>query len=741
MTHSPATSSPASPAPAGVSSCGACQHENLASAQYCGGCGHALFESCPGCGNAVSLTQKFCVSCGKDLVEQLRGRQTQQEGRFAEAVASAKRFEYAKALSVLQPIAEQTDYRFAELADRARQAQQKIRQLQQRMVDEATTRMQQAETAHRGEQYQRVIDLLSVVPEQLLDDASRTRLNGARRHLEQTGSLQGELQQALAEKNYLSAAGLVHQLLEILPQDPKLQQLAGQLAEKLQRKAEKQFTRQDYTGACDTLQSVPMVGRTESYRSLWQRIETVRWLSEQFQDEPFATGTLGRLAIRFSKAVPQDGNASTLVKELAAAVKGKRRTARDGFATWRGPTDAWAGGPLHVFAHPQSFDLSELDQRPASFAEYGVAIGLALQGLGLSRVSGNLIEKKGMFAKLGLSKSKTVWGVDVGSFAVHAVHMRVEKGKPKPLLLKAISLPLKTPSCRAGGMRVSPEQVSETLKTLVEQIDSETQSVWANLPASDSVARFCELPPVKDKEVERLVSLEAKGRIPIDAQDLALLTWRAELDKSAPRGRPLVMAAATKITVTRRVDWLGAAGLKVDGLVPEGIALANFAASEFADVLGTGQTEEGEDGSEETGQDSPSGTSTLADDAVPTVALLDVGASKTMLILVSPISLWYWSHETGGEDVTTLVARHAKRTAEEADQVKRNLAALDLPDVVDAEIAEKQAAQQIRLTKMMEEARKTFRHMQVTQTWCVGGGQFQHGFHRRVASIRRRPSA
>jgi len=488
------------------------------------------------------------------------------------------------------------------------------------------------------------------------------------------------------------------------------------------------------------LQSVPMVARDEDYQSFWQRFETVRWLSEQFHGEPFATGTLGRLAIRFSKSVPHDGNASTLVKELATAVKAKRRTPREGLAKWRGPAEAWTGGPLHVFAHPRSLDLSELEDRPASFAEYGVAIGLALQGLGLSRVGGNLIEKKGVFAKLGLSKSKSVWGVDVGSFAVHAVLLRVEKGQSKPIVMKALTLPLKSPTCRAGGVRVSPEQMGETLKGLTEQIESETQSVWANLPASDSVARFCELPPVKDKEAERLTALEVKSRIPIDAQDLALLTWRAELDKEAPRGRPLVMAAATKITVTRRVDWLGAAGLKVDGLVPEGIALANFAASEFHDVLKPGDTDDETDHVEEIGQSTDDETVTMAQDAVPTVALLDVGASKTMLVLVSPISFWYWSHETGGEDVTTLVARHTKKTAEEADQAKRNLAAVELPDLVDASIAEKQEAQRIRLTKMMEEARKMFRHLQVTQTWCVGGGQFQHGFHRRVAAIRRRAS-
>lgn len=724
--------------------CGACQHANSGSAQFCASCGHSLYEACHTCNGPVTLTQKFCVSCGTDLTAWLAERIQDQDKRLGEAVAAAKVHEYERSLTILQRIGESKDFRFQKQADTARQAKTKIEQLRDRMLGETTSRIEQARSFFEAGDQARAVSLLSAVPERLLDDDSRQILKAGKMYLDQLGSLQNELQESLGAKDYVMASGLVGQLLELQADNPKYQTLAKQLGEKLLRRCEKLYARQDYAAASDTLANLPETARGEAYDQLQRQIETARWLADQFADEPYATNTLGRLAMRFAKEIPSSGQAAELVKDLKDAVKAKRNSRRDASPDWKVSPQSWVGGRVGTLGQIESLDLTALPEPIAGYGQYAVALGLAMQGVGRSRVDGNLITKKGMFAKIAMGKSKLAWGIDVGSSSVRAVQIQIEKGKERPVLLKCVSVDYSAPINRGGNVRGGgTQEIPAAIKTLLEQIDLTGATVWCNLPSFDTVARFCELPPVKDKDADRLVDLEVRGRIPIDKEDLALVTWRHGFDKDSKTGRPLVMTAATKMAVQRRLDLLGTGGLTtIEGLVPEAIALANFAAFEFADLLspeefddeeGDAETEEGKTKGKKDKKDKKENTRSLTSaEKQPTIALMDVGAAKTTMVLVSPISIWYWTQETGGEDITSIVARETKLTHEKAEQAKRNLAAIESPNRVDFQIEQKQAALRMRLIKLLEEGKNTFGHMDVQQTWCVGQAHLQHGFLRRV---------
>ncbi|TWT87764.1 double zinc ribbon domain-containing protein [Neorhodopirellula pilleata] len=724
--------------------CGACQHANTDSAQFCASCGHSLYEACQTCNGPVTLTQKFCVSCGMDLVAWLNQRIQDQEKRLGEAVAAAKIHEYERSLAILQRIGESKDFRFQKQADTARQAKGKIEQLRDRMLGDATSRIEQAKTLYATGNQAQAVSLLSPVPERLLDDESRQILKSGKMYLDQLGALQSELQEALAAKDYVMASGLVGQLLELQPGNAKYETLATQLGEKLLRRCEKLYARQEYSAASDTLATLPQAARGKAYDKLQQQIETARWLSDQFADEPYATNILGRLAMRFAKEIPSSGQAADLVKQLKEAVKAKRHSRRDASPDWKGSQKTWVGGRVGVLGQIQSLDLSSLEEPIAHFSQYAVALGLAIQGVGRARVDGNLITKKGMFAKIAKGKSKLAWGIDVGSSGVRAVQIQIEKGKDQPILMKCVHVDYSAPINRGGNVRGGgTQEIPAAIKTLLEQIDLTGATVWCNLSSFDAVARFCELPPVKDKDADRLVDLEVRGRIPIDKEDLALVTWRHGFDKESKTGRPLIMAAATKIAVQRRLDLLGTGGLTtIEGLVPEAIALANFAAFEFADLLSPEEPEEDDEdleandkknkGKKGKKEKKESTRSLTSEEKQPTIALIDVGAAKTTMVLVSPISIWYWTQEAGGEDITSIVARETKLTSEKAEQSKRNLSAIECPNRVDDQIEQKQTALRMRLIKLLEEGKNTFRHMDVQQTWCVGQAHLQHGFLRRV---------
>ncbi|MEO9591675.1 pilus assembly protein PilM [Rhodopirellula bahusiensis] len=719
--------------------CGACKHSNAPDAQFCGGCGHVLHEKCVQCGGLVSLTQKFCVGCGQDLNAWLEKRIAEQETKLADAVTAAKNHEYDRALGLLTLLAKNSDYRFRSVQEQAVAAKGKVENLQEKVNTQANQRIAAAKEAHAQNDLSTAVKLLAQVPENLLDEDSRRIRQSSQVHLDQLKALHSELQQCLEEKSYAQVAGLLQQLLELQPDNQRYQQLSQQVGDKLLRRAERLCVRQEYEAARNMLTSLPTICHNDQYNELFQRSDLACWLSKQFDEEPYATNALGRLAMRYAKEFPSDGKAADCVKQLSKAVKSKRPTARDGLAPWRADAKSWIGGRVGVLASPQSLNFEELKERPQSMAPFAVAIGLALQALGLGRITGNLLPKKGVMAKLGLGKAKPAWGIDVGSSAVTAVKLRMDKGSEQPIVEATHRVEFKNPTCR-GGSKSASELVPEAITRLLEEIDVANTLVYANLPACDGVARFCELPPVKDKDAERLIETEVKTRIPISTEDLALISWVAPLQKESSIGRPVVMASATKLAVSRRVDLLGIGGLKIDGLIPSPIALANFAAHEFAELLSPPEqkptkkektkAKNGKEASEEQDEEVPAEVSVSGKQ--PTLAFVDAGASKTTMLLISPVSVWFWSYESGGEDATAVVARRTKVTAEEAEQSKRNLASLKTPHDVDDDIREKHEVTRARLRKLFQEADKTFRHFDVKETWCVGSAHQQHGFLRRV---------
>lgn len=703
------------------SSCGACRHPNSGDAQFCVGCGHSLFEKCCQCGNAVSLKQKFCVSCGEDLAAWLESRLAEEEARLMDAVSAAKEKAYDRSLALLDRVSRNEDFRFQGLAEKATQAKGHVEKLRDRLAIELGERVRLAKEAAEREDHASVLKHLGNVPDHLLDDESRQLLRSTQAYADQMVALQEGLKQSLATKSYTLALGILEQLLELQPDNQKYIQLASQLGEKTVRRAEKLFSDQAYERALHSLDSIPVFSRPGSCDSLRKQVENALWFSQQFEHEPFATKTLGRLAMRYAKEFPQDLRARQFMKDLASGVKAKRSLPGDAFARLYGKTLSWLGGELGTLAQPQSIDVSEECRAQASDGTLAVAIGLSLQGLGQSRVTGNLIEKKGLLAKLSFGKVRQAWGVDVGGSAVRAVLMRLNKGDPQPTIERVLTIELDTPTCRGAGLRGgNANQLVEPLKQLVEEMGEADVPIWTNLPACQSIGHFCELPPIKGKNLQKLIDAEVKQRIPIDQEDLAIVTWCQPLDKELGMGRPLMMAAATKLVVQRHVDLLGSAGLKVHGLVPEPIALANFAAREFADLISP-QASDADDTGDETISQSQ-----------PTVALVDVGASKTTLLLVSPVSIWFWTLEYGGEEATTVVAKETKLTKADAETRKRNLESFEQPGVVGLAIAEKQDALRARLVKLREEACKTFAHLDIQQTWCIGRGRLQHGFVRRV---------
>ena len=81
--------------------CGACEATSQPDAKFCKGCGQPLYEKCAACPHQFLLTQKFCDHCGTDLDAACQQQREQNQKWMAEAVESARQYNFDRALGRL----------------------------------------------------------------------------------------------------------------------------------------------------------------------------------------------------------------------------------------------------------------------------------------------------------------------------------------------------------------------------------------------------------------------------------------------------------------------------------------------------------------------------------------------------------------------------------------------------------------------------------------------------------------
>jgi Tfp pilus assembly PilM family ATPase len=156
------------------------------------------------------------------------------------------------------------------------------------------------------------------------------------------------------------------------------------------------------------------------------------------------------------------------------------------------------------------------------------------------------------------------------------------------------------------------------------------------------------------------------------------------------------------------------------------LALVNYAAHEFSDLWSPPEPEASSD--DELDED----LEEIERLKTQTVAIIDAGASSTSLILVSGEAHWAWTIESGGEDLTSLVARATKTTHAEAEKLKRNPAALRLPSRQYEPVEQRMEETRQRLEWVYADALKQNPRFEVAQSWCSGGACLAHQWIQRI---------
>ena len=696
--------------------CGNCKTENSSEAKFCEGCGHHLSEPCIRCGTIVSLSQKFCGKCGCNLEESNQQLHERYENKLAEAVKQTKLHEYEHALALLESVRNLNDYRFRSVSDQAEQAASKILALRDRVTEDALRKIEEAKKAAEKDDNPTVVNLLENVPKTFRDTEVESILQRAQRKVRENQVLQSELRTGIAEKNWPRVGVLLDQLVANYPSELKYKELAHKVAEKLIQNAKRNATKGNFNSAIESLNAIPTIASTEEVEQLSLRASKAHWCAEQLQQEPFATGMLGRIALDYAKSASKSQTAETDVMEMASRIKSYQLSNRCPLPRWKSSNKSWLGGEFSLLGLPQTDDLGKHESLRTNPGQFNVAIGLALQGLGRGRIKGDFATKKKKLLGSRRKKTARCWGLDIGSATIKAVLLEEHDGRVT--IADTFFETLPTPTCRKSAEKsAAATLLLPSLMKFAEEKDTSENSVWAGFPASQTVTHFVSIPTLKEKLTQQVLDKELAQKVPLPRTEIEVVQWIGEADPANLKGKPVTLSIARKQYLNEYTEMFSTAGIDVIGLQCDSLALLNFASFEFAEL-----------------REAETSDSDTIDEKENSIAFLDCGASSTNLLVVSNRSHWYWTIEKGSETANSLIARHAKVTHEKAEELKRNPAELSDPAKQYSMVEQNFLEVRARLETALRDMLNRNEQINITSTWCMGGGSLTHQWMRLVVA-------
>lgn len=573
-------------------------------------------------------------------------------------------WQFKEAIAALRGVAEVADPRFEQFAA---QAQGEIARLEAQRSelraasDRALPAARQLLEVHAYENAQRAIEQ---VPEPLRSDEHNEVLDRARACREEVLALSVKIRETVEQKQSGNLLPKLDRLLALKPNHEQARQLATRLAANLAKAGKARLSQHKYREALDALDQIPGFLRDDDVNSLIETAGELESLLQAVCGGALADQALLELAERLCKLAPGNTEAAQLRSELIQQVKVKPDDRRLAAANWASlPKRTSLGVPVDWLGHatrPARANQGVAESLASHPGQFFTAFGLALQGLGLAAIEANLtpreksrvLSKLSSFSNLSFGGRKAIgaWGVDLGDYALKAVKL-TRGGAPEDVQIEAAEYILHSQPLTHQGPGIEPGKIADqTLRDFVARTgDLKGTKLCVGMPGQKVLGRFFDLPPMPAKKAPDAILYEAQHQLPIALEELC---WSHHLaDESASKEgeaqpRRVLLQAAREAHVRERVALFKAAGLSVDAVQSDCMALHNALLHEFFEDTAPGG-------------------------AASAIAAVEIGAESTNIVVSSPAGAWFRTVSQGGDSFTRELVKQFKLTHQQAEELKR----------------------------------------------------------------------
>jgi type IV pilus assembly protein PilM len=696
--------------------CRHCGQNNQPSRRFCGGCGKPLWEKCPQCGTECAADERFCGACGTDIAGGLDAQSRQFTEQIEEALALAAAHRYDAAISALRGVAAVPDPRFDRFANRALEEITKVECDRKTHARAAEDGLLQARRFMEAYSYESAQHAIEDVPEPLRTPEHSQLLERAKAARHELLALGGEIRQSVERKQTWDLLPKLERLLALKPNHDQARQLAEVLRDNLVKTAKTRLGQHQYREALDALEQIPSFVRSAEVQTLEEAAAELNCLLQTIRNAALADKQLLALAERLCKLAATNPDAAKLREQLADKVKTKPADARLGAPNWSPvPKRTAVGAPVDWLAFPTRAARANDDVRDTLAAypgQFFTALGLALQGLGLSPIEADLTpqEKTGMLGMLGgISFGKRAaseaWGLDLSDNALKAIKLS-RHGKGGDVRIDACEYLEHARSLSHPDVEIDRGSIAEeTLRDFVARAgELKGVKICAGFAGPRVLGRFFELPPMPARKVADSIQYEAQHQLPIA---LAELCWSHEiLDETSGKGaddrpRRVLIQAARETQVRDRVAMFKSAGIAIDSVQNDCLALHNAVVYELLS--------------------SPDWLDNSA-----AIAVVDVGTEATNVVVSSPRRVWFRTFTQGGASFTRELVKQLKLTHDQAEQLQRQPAKARRYSQLEAAVQ----PLLVQLTGEIERSLATYSRVDpdhpVLHVYGMGGGfQFQ----------------
>lgn len=165
-------------------------------------------------------------------------------------------------------------------------------------------------------------------------------------------------------------------------------------------------------------------------------------------------------------------------------------------------------------------------------------------------------------------KGGSVLGVDISSSSIKLVQLRKSRGRAILETYGELALGPYVGVEKGSATNLPTDKLIQALKDLMVEAKVTTKDCGASLPLNASLISVLDLPPVAEKEIEKMVPIEIRKYLPVNVSDVALDWWIIPKDDSdrAEKGvkekTEVLTVAVHKDTIIKYQSILSGANLE-----------------------------------------------------------------------------------------------------------------------------------------------------------------------------------